>query len=196
MSLSRPLRQTAAAFRVALFTVTLEIYTRSSPVTSARQHGRKPSRAGRKSSTITIAPHKYFLTLCQPPASKLLELTRCRFSMRQRVVLSSTVKLPRRIRLHWRQISPPQFRFGRPTHHWQCGNPSIQTAQLVQCAIHTYLYFSRQQLNQQLLGNRIRNLVLHCSRNLRLGPSLGPNMILLNTREMWMHSKRISFFGT
>ena len=69
---SGPLRRTAAAFRVALFTVTPEIYARPSP-TSARQHGRKPSRAGRKSSTTTVAPHKYFLALRQPPAGKLLE---------------------------------------------------------------------------------------------------------------------------
>ena len=99
MSLSRPLRQTLAAFRVVLFTVSPEIYARSSP-TSARQHGRKPSRAGRKISTITVAPHKYFLALRQPPPSKLPELTSCRFSMHQRVVLSSTVRLPCRIHLH------------------------------------------------------------------------------------------------
>ena len=52
--------------------LTPDIYARSSP-TSARQHGRKPSRAGRKSSTTTVAPLKYFLALRQPPAGKLLE---------------------------------------------------------------------------------------------------------------------------
>ena len=71
-SLSRPLRRTATVFRVALFTVTPEIYARLSP-TSARQHGRKSSCAGRKSSTSTVAPHKYFLALRQPPAGALLE---------------------------------------------------------------------------------------------------------------------------